>query len=59
MIFAVVPFTLIVIVPTNKKLLDPTLDRTSEATHRLLQDWSVPGTAAVILVTLEIGNRRK
>ena len=38
LIFAVIPFTLIVIMPTNKKLLDPGLDRTSEETHRLLQD---------------------
>jgi hypothetical protein len=39
LIFAVVPFTLLVIMPTNKHLLDPNLDRTSEATHRLLQRW--------------------
>lgn len=39
LIFAVIPFTLIVIMPTNKKLLDPALDRTSEVTHQLLQDW--------------------
>ena len=32
LIFAVIPFTLIVIMPTNKKLLDPALDRTSEVT---------------------------
>ena len=39
LIFAVIPFTLIVIMPTNKKLLDPALDRTSEVTHQLLLDW--------------------
>jgi hypothetical protein len=39
LIFAVVPFTLLVIMPTNKHLLDPNLDRTSEATRRLLQRW--------------------
>jgi uncharacterized membrane protein len=39
LIFAVIPFTLIVIMPTNKKLLDPGLDRTSEVAHHLLQDW--------------------
>ena len=39
LIFAVVPFTFIVIRPTNKQLLDPTLDRTSEAARRLLQRW--------------------
>src|SRR6266852_8229432 len=30
LIFAVIPFTLIVILPTNKKLLDPALDPGSE-----------------------------
>jgi hypothetical protein len=30
-IVAVIPFTLIVILPTNKKLLDPSLNRNSEA----------------------------
>ena len=39
LIFAVIPFTFIVILPTNKKLLDPALDRSSEVTHQLLQDW--------------------
>src|SRR6266542_6958375 len=39
LIFAVIPFTLIVIMPTNKKLLDPGLDRASEVTNQLLQDW--------------------
>ena len=38
LIFAVIPFTLIVIMPTNRKLLDPGLDRASEVTHQLLQD---------------------
>jgi hypothetical protein len=39
LIFSVVPFTLIAIRPTNNQLLDPALDRTSEAAHRLLQHW--------------------
>ena len=38
-ILAVVPFTLIVIMPTNKKLLDPALDRGSQTAHRLLANW--------------------
>jgi uncharacterized membrane protein len=37
---AVVPFTLIVILPTNKKLLDPSLDRNSNLARKLLQKWS-------------------
>ena len=39
LIFAAIPFTLIAILPTNKKLLDPALDRNSPVTRRLLQDW--------------------
>jgi len=38
-IVAVVPFTLIVILPTNKKLLDPSLNRNSEAARQLLVQW--------------------
>lgn len=40
LIFAVIPYTLIVVMPSNRKLLDPGLDRTSETTHRLLQTWN-------------------
>ncbi|MEP6888790.1 MAG: DUF1772 domain-containing protein [Nitrospirales bacterium] len=39
MMFAVIPFTLIAIMPTNRQLLDPELDRSSETTRRLLQKW--------------------
>jgi Domain of unknown function (DUF1772) len=35
----VIPFTLIVILPTNKRLLSPTLDRRSAETERLLGRW--------------------
>ena len=38
---AVIPFTLIVILPTNKQLLSPTLDRRSAQTERLLARWGV------------------
>jgi anthrone oxygenase-like protein len=37
LIFAVVPFTIIAIRPTNNRLLDPALKRTPEAARRLLQ----------------------
>lgn len=40
LIGAVVPFTLIVILPTNKKLLDPALDRSSETARQLLVLWA-------------------
>jgi hypothetical protein len=36
---AAIPFTLIVILPTNKQLLTPTLDRRSAETERLLARW--------------------
>lgn len=39
LIFVVVPFTFIVIMPTNKLLLDPERDRTSEETCELLRKW--------------------
>ena len=37
---AVIPFTLIVILPTNKRLLDPSLDKDSELAEQLLQRWA-------------------
>lgn len=35
----VIPFTVIVILPTNKRLLDPALDRASPETAALLERW--------------------
>ena len=37
---ASVPFTLIVVFPTNKQLLDPTLDSQSHRTTSLLRRWN-------------------
>jgi hypothetical protein len=39
LIFAVIPFTLVVIRPTNTRLLDPARDRRSPETRRLLERW--------------------
>ncbi|MGH9554368.1 MAG: DUF1772 domain-containing protein [Terriglobales bacterium] len=39
LIVAVIPFTLLVILPTNKKLLDPALDKDSNEAQRLLVRW--------------------
>jgi uncharacterized membrane protein len=36
---SVIPFTLLVILPTNKKLLDPSLDPSSAEAASLLQRW--------------------
>jgi uncharacterized membrane protein len=39
LILAVVPFTLVVIRPTNDRLLEPQRDRRSDETLRLLTSW--------------------
>jgi len=49
MIFAVIPFTLLAIMPTNKKLLAPDLNRASEATRSLLQKWGKLHTVRSVL----------
>jgi uncharacterized membrane protein len=56
LIVAVIPLTLVVIFPTNKKLLDPSLDRNSETARQLLTRWgrlhavrTVLGVAAFLL----------
>jgi hypothetical protein len=54
---AVVPFTLIVIMPTNRRLLEPSRDLDSSASRALLQRWnrlhavrSFLGLAAFVLM---------
>jgi len=37
---AISPFTLIVILLTNKRLLDPSLDKDSQLAEQLLQRWA-------------------
>lgn len=37
--FSVIPFTLMAIMPTNHQLLNPRLDRSAESTRRLLVKW--------------------
>jgi hypothetical protein len=59
---SVIPFTLILISPTNKRLLSPTLDRRSAETGRLLARWSrlhavrsvLSGLALLLLLYLTI-----
>jgi hypothetical protein len=36
---SVIPFTLLLILPTNRKLLNPALDKRSTETERLLSRW--------------------
>ena len=38
-IFFVIPFTLIVIMPTNKQLKSATLDKSAQSTQQLLESW--------------------
>lgn len=39
LIVSVIPFTLVAILPTNNKLLEPGRDRSSDETQRLLEAW--------------------
>ncbi|HEX8255689.1 MAG TPA: DUF1772 domain-containing protein [Thermoanaerobaculia bacterium] len=66
LIFAVIPFTALVIMPTNKKLLDPARDLASPETGTLLATWgklhavrSVASVAATaIFLWLAISGRQ-
>ena len=62
LIFAVIPFTAIVVMPTNRKLLDPRRDLASDETQQLLVSWgklhgvrsalSVAATAIFLLLAI-------
>ncbi len=52
LIIAVVPFTLIVILPTNRRLLDKALDPNSPSAQQLLQRW---GRLHAVRTILAIG----
>jgi len=39
LLLSVIPFTLFFMLPTNKQLFDPSLDRRSEQAHLLLTRW--------------------
>jgi hypothetical protein len=59
---SVIPFTLIVILPTNKRLLSPALDRRSAEAERLLARWGrlhavrsiLSGIALLLLLYLAV-----
>ena len=51
---SVVPFTLVVIMPTNKQLLDPSLDRKSDKTMELLSHWGRLHAVRTILSVLAL-----
>jgi uncharacterized membrane protein len=52
---AVIPFTLVVISPTNKRLLDPVLDRGSAETAALLSRWGRLHAVRSFLSTVAFG----
>ena len=61
---AVVPFTLVVILPTNTQLLDPSLDPSDARTTTLLMRWGrlhavrgVLSTVAFVIYLLQLGAR--
>ena len=62
---SVIPFTLIVMLPTNRLLLSPTLDRRSAEAERLLARWralhavrsGLSGMALLLLLYLAILKR--
>jgi hypothetical protein len=51
---SVIPFTLVVILPTNKQLLSPTLDRRSAESARLLKRWSALHSVRSVLSALAL-----
>jgi len=60
-LIAVVPFTLVVILPTNKQLLDPSLDPRSARAAELLTRWgrlhairSVLSTVAFVVLLIRL-----
>jgi hypothetical protein len=62
---AVVPFTLVVILPTNKQLLNPSLDPSDTTTTELLTRWgrlravrSVLSSIALVLFLVRLGAAR-
>lgn len=52
---AVVPFTLLVILPTNRRLLAPTLDPDSIEAAALLRRWGRPHAVRSVLSGLAFG----
>lgn len=51
---AVIPFTLILILPTNKQLLSPSHDKNSAETARLLARWGMLHAVRTVLSTVAL-----
>jgi uncharacterized membrane protein len=54
LLVSAVPFTLIVVMPTNRQLLDPSLDKKSDRATRLLRQWGKLHAVRTILSTLAL-----
>ena len=59
LLVAVIPYTLIIVFPTNNKLLDPAIDKNPDLTRRLLIRWgrlhtprSIMSLAALLIFML-------
>jgi uncharacterized membrane protein len=52
---SVIPFTLLIIYPTNDRLLDPALDRRSDQARALLDRWGRLHTVRTVLSMLAFG----
>lgn len=52
---SVAPFTLVVLMPTNKQLVDPALDRRSERAAQLLARWARLHRVRVVLSLAALG----
>jgi uncharacterized membrane protein len=52
---SVIPFTLLMIYPTNERLLDPALDRRSEQARTLLDRWGRLHAVRTVLSVLAFG----
>jgi len=49
LILCVIPYTLLIVLPTNKQLLDPRLDPSSEEAGRLLGRWAALHAVRTVL----------
>ena len=54
MLGLVVPFTFLVIMPVNKRLLSSDLDKGSEEAHQLLEKWNNLHAVRSVLSTLAL-----
>ncbi len=64
LLLSAIPFTLIVILPTNKQLLDPSLDHRSAKAYLLLTRWgrlhavrTIVSLAALVLFLMALAKR--